>query len=125
MSLNKVLLIGYVGREPEVRYFSSSNLSATIFVATVERGYKTAEGTEIPDRTDWHRVVAFRDQARFIEKWVKKGSVLLVEGKLHYRTYTDKAGVQRYVTEILAERVSFYDSSISRPVTGEENEKSQ
>lgn len=114
MSLNKVILIGYVGRDPEIRYFDSESATASFSLATVERGYRLKNGTEIPDRTDWHNIVAHRDWAQFAEKWVKKGSVLLVEGRIRYRSYVDKQSVRHDVTEIVAERISFYDNGTSR-----------
>lgn len=117
MSLNKVILIGYVGRDPEVRYFDSESATATFSLATVEKGYKLKNGTEIPDRTEWHTIVVHRDWAQFAEKWVKKGSVLLIEGKIRYRSYVDKQSMKHDLTEIVAERISFYDHGIGKPTT--------
>ena len=108
MSLNKVILIGNVGRDPEVRYFDSGAAIANFPVATSERGYTLANGTVVPERTEWHNIVARRDQVQFVEKWVKKGSLVYVEGKIRTRTYDDQTGAKRYVTEIHADRVEFY-----------------
>lgn len=110
MSLNKVILIGNVGRDPEVRYFDSGAAVANFPLATSERGYTLANGTVIPERTEWHNVVVRRDLVPFVEKWVKKGSGLYVEGKIRTRNYDDQAGVKRYVTEIHADRVEFYSN---------------
>lgn len=108
MSLNKVILIGNVGKDPDVRYFDSGNAVANFPLATSERGYKLANGTEVPERTEWHNIVATRDRAQFVEKYVKKGSLLYVEGKIRTRNYDDKDGNKRYVTEIYADRIEFY-----------------
>jgi single-strand DNA-binding protein len=108
MSLNKVILIGNVGKDPEVRYFDSGAAIANFPMATSERGYTLANGTVVPERTEWHNIVVRRDQVNFVEKWVKKGSGVYVEGKIRTRTYDDQAGVKRYVTEIHADRVEFF-----------------
>jgi single-strand DNA-binding protein len=108
MSLNKVILIGNVGKDPDVRYFDSGNAIANFPLATSERGYKLANGTEIPERTEWHNIVATRDRAQFAEKHIKKGSLLYVEGKIRTRNYDDKDGNKRYISEIYADRIEFY-----------------
>jgi len=110
MSLNKVILIGNVGKDPDVRYFDNGRSIANFPLATSERGYTLANGTEVPERTEWHNIVATRDRAQFVEKWVKKGSHLYVEGKIRSRNYDDKEGIKRYITEIYADRVEFYSS---------------
>ena len=108
MSLNKVILIGNTGKDPDVRYFDSGYAIANFTLATSERGYKLANGTEVPERTEWHTIVATRERAQFVEKHVKKGSLLYVEGKIRSRTYDDKEGNKHYVTEIFADRIEFY-----------------
>ncbi|MDR1160822.1 MAG: single-stranded DNA-binding protein [Tannerellaceae bacterium] len=109
MSLNRVLLIGYVGKDPDIRYFDSGVAIANFPLATSERGYTLANGTVIPERTEWHNIVVRRDQVAFVEKWVRKGSGLFVEGKIRTRNYDDQTGVKRYVTEIYADRVEFFN----------------
>jgi single-strand DNA-binding protein len=109
MSLNKVILIGNVGKDPDVKYFDNGNVQANLTLATNERGYTLPNGTQVPERTDWHNIVVRRDQATFVEKHVKKGSSVLVEGKLRYRDY-EKDGIRRYITEIVADRIEFYGS---------------
>ncbi len=126
MSLNKVILIGNVGKDPDVRYFDSGAAVANFPLATSERGYTLANGTVVPDRTEWHNIVVRKDQVAFVEKWVKKGASVYVEGKIRTRTYDDQSGVKRYVTEIYADRVEFYSfgsrredgqsASVSTPV---------
>ncbi|MDR2497551.1 MAG: single-stranded DNA-binding protein [Tannerellaceae bacterium] len=116
MSLNKVILIGNVGRDPEIRYFDTGNAVANFPLATSERGYKLPNGTEVPERTEWHNIVVRREQVAFVEKWVKKGSGVYVDGKIRYRNYEDQQGVKRYVTEIFADRVEFFN--FGRPADG-------
>ena len=118
MSLNRVLLIGNVGRDPDVRYFDSGAAVASFPLATSERGYRLANGTEVPERTEWHNIVVRRDLVPFGEKWVRKGSSLFVEGKIRTRSYDDQAGVKRYVTEIHADKLEFYSSG-ARPDAGQ------
>jgi single-strand DNA-binding protein len=108
MSYNKVTLIGFVGKEAEVKTFESGTKVANFPLATTERGYKLANGTEVPERTDWHNIVCVNNNAAFAEKWIKKGSGVLVEGKLRNRQYETKQGEKRFITEILAERVEFF-----------------
>jgi len=109
MSLNKVLLIGNVGKDPDIRYFDSGAAVANFPLATSERGYTLANGTVVPERTEWHNVVVRRDLVPFVEKWVKKGSSLFVEGKIRTRNYDDQSGIKRYVTEIYADRLEFFN----------------
>lgn len=108
MSLNKVILIGNVGKDPEIRYFDSGAAIANFPLATSERGYTLANGTVVPERTEWHNIVVRREQVAFVEKWVKKGSSMYVEGKIRTRSYEDQSGNRRYITEIQADRVEFY-----------------
>lgn len=105
MSLNKVMLIGNVGREPEVRYVDNNMPVARISLATSEKAYTLKNGTQVPERTEWHRIVAWRDTAQFVERFVHTGDKLFVEGQLRTRVYNDKNGIQRSVTEIMAERI--------------------
>ncbi|MBP5307487.1 MAG: single-stranded DNA-binding protein [Paludibacteraceae bacterium] len=109
MSLNKVILIGNVGREPDVKYFDADSAVANFTLATNERGYTLNDGTQIPERTDWHNIaVRRRDLVSFVERYVHKGSLVTVEGKLRYREYM-KDDIKHFVTEILAEKVDFFN----------------
>lgn len=112
MSLNKVILIGNVGKDPDVRYFDSGAAIANFPMATSERGYTLANGTVVPERTEWHNIVVRRDQVQFVEKWIKKGASVYVEGKIRTRTYDDQSGIKRYITEIHADRVDFFNFGI-------------
>ena len=103
--MNKAILIGNVGADPEVRYFEGGRAVAQVRLATTERGYTLQNGTQVPDRTEWHRVVMRNALAEVVEKYVHKGDKLYVEGKIFTRTYDDQAGVKRYVTEIYVDNM--------------------
>lgn len=105
MSLNKVMLIGNLGRDPEVRYVMQDVPVATFTVATTEKGYRLANGTEVPDQTEWHNVVLWRGLAKIAEQYLHKGDKVYIEGKIKTRTYDDKNGVQKRITEIIADNM--------------------
>ncbi|MFV0291297.1 MAG: single-stranded DNA-binding protein [Mangrovibacterium sp.] len=108
MSINKVILIGHVGQDPEVRYLDKDLAVANFSLATTER-FTDKEGKRI-ENTDWHRVVAWRGLATVVEQYVKKGSKLYVEGKLRTHEWNDKEGNKRYTTEIYVETLEMLDS---------------
>lgn len=101
MSLNKVILIGNVGRDPEVRYVTDNVPVASFTLATTKRGYKTQDGKEVPEKTEWHNIVLWRGLAKVAEQYVKKGTQLYIEGELQTRSW-EKDGVKHYTTEIIA-----------------------
>ncbi len=101
--INKVILLGNVGRDPEIRYFDNDQAVANFSIATTERAFKTRDGQEIPERTEWHNIVAWRGLAKLAENYIKKGNQLYVEGKLRTRSYDDANGVKKYATEIVAD----------------------
>lgn len=105
MAVNKVILIGNVGRDPEVRYLDNNVAVANFTLATTERGFTSRDGQQYPDRTEWHNIVAWRGLAQIIEKYVKKGNPIYIEGKIRTRSYDDKDGIKRYVTEIYADNI--------------------
>ena len=94
MSVNKVILLGNVGRDPEVRYLDSGVAVATFSLATTERGYTLQNGTQVPDRTEWHNIVLWRGLAETAEKYVHKGDKLYIEGKIRTRSYDDQTGAK-------------------------------
>jgi single-strand DNA-binding protein len=100
MSINRVTLVGNVGKDPEVRYFDNGGSVANFTLATTERGYTAANGTQVPERTEWHNIVVWRWLAETVEKSVKKGTRLFIEGKIRTRSYDDANGNKRYITEI-------------------------
>ena len=116
MSLNKVMLIGNVGKDPDVRYLDNGVAVASLVLATSERGYKLQNGTEVPERTEWHNVVLWRGLAETAEKYVHKGDKLFIEGKIRSRSYDDQNGVKRYITEIFADNMEMLSSRNSNPV---------
>jgi single-strand DNA-binding protein len=97
-SLNKVQLIGNLGKDPEIRYTNDNKAIANLTIATTESWNSKDGGRQ--DKTEWHRVVVFGKLAEVIEKYCKKGDKLYFEGKLQTRQWTDKEGVERYTTEI-------------------------
>ena len=108
MSLNKVMLIGNVGRDPEIRYLEGNNQGggtkvATFTLATTER-YRDRNG-ELRENTEWHNIVAWRQTADVVERFVKKGTQLYIEGRLRTRSYTDQQGIKKYTTEINADNL--------------------
>lgn len=105
--MNKVMLIGNVGQDPQIRYIDQNVCVAQIRLATTEKGYTLQNGTQVPDRTEWHTVIFWRKQAELIEKYVKKGDKLYVEGKLQTRTWDDKQGIRHQAVEIMAENMEF------------------
>lgn len=105
MSLNKVMLIGNVGKDPDVRYLDNGVAVASLVLATSERGYRLQNGTEVPERTEWHNIVLWRGLAETVEKYVHKGDKLFIEGKIRSRSYDDQNGVKRYITEIFADNM--------------------
>lgn len=110
------MLIGNVGKEPEVRYYEADQAVAQVTLATTERGYTLQNGTKVPDHTDWHTVIFWKNLAKIVEKYVHKGDKLYVEGRIRYRTYDDQQGKRKYVTEILADNIELLSP---RPVTGQ------
>lgn len=105
MSLNKVQLIGNVGKDPDVRYLDSGIAVATFPLATTERGYTLANGTQVPERTEWHNIVLWRGLAETAEKYIHKGDKLYIEGKIRSRSYDDQNGIKRYVVEIFGDNM--------------------
>lgn len=105
MSVNKVILVGNVGKDPDVRYFDNGSAVVNFPLATTERGYTAANGTQVPDRTEWHNIVCWRGLAKVAEQFVKKGTQIYIEGKIRSRSYDDQNGVKRYVTEIYVDNM--------------------
>ena len=111
------MLIGNVGKDPDVRYYDADQAVAQFPLATTERGYTLQNGTKVPDHTDWHNLVVWRGLAKVVEKHVHKGDKLYVEGRIRYR-YDDSKGQRRYVTEILVENMELLNP---KPAEREEN----
>jgi single-strand DNA-binding protein len=102
-SVNKVILIGNLGRDPEIRYMPSGDAVATLNLATTEK-WKDKSG-EAQEQTEWHRISFFGRQAEICGEYLRKGSSIYVEGRLQTRKWTDKDGNERYTTEIRGDRM--------------------
>lgn len=103
--MNKIILIGNVGADPEVRYYDTDQCVATLRLATTEKGYTLPNGTRVPDRTDWHNVVFYRRLAKVVEQYVHKGDKIYVDGRLQYRQYDDKRGIQRTSVDVIVDNL--------------------
>ena len=114
-SICQLLLIGNCGKDPEVRILENGVKVATFSVATSTGGYKKSDGTEVPEKTSWHNIVAWRGLAEIAEKFLKKGDKVTILGTISYREY-EKDGVKHYITDILAyDIVLMGKSESSRP----------
>lgn len=110
MSVNKVILIGNVGKDPAMRYVENRPI-AEFSLATSEKGYTTKAGVQVPERTEWHNLVMWDRNAETAEKYVRKGAKLYVEGKIRTRVWEDRNAIKRNVTEIYVENFEI----LSRP----------
>ena len=109
MSVNKVILLGNVGQAPEIRD-SQAGKFATFKLATTDKGYTKQDGTQVPERTEWHSCVVFGRQAETVERYVGKGMRLYIEGKLRTRKYTARDNTERYATEIVVDNFEMLSS---------------
>lgn len=108
MSINKAILVGNVGNDPKTQTYSNGNV-AQFSLATTERGYTLQNGTQVPERTEWHNLIAWGKTADVIAKYVHRGSKLYVEGKIKTRSYDDNQGRKCYVTEIHVDVLELLD----------------
>lgn len=115
MSVNQVHLLGRCGQDPEIRSVGQNNVNRSTFSLCTGSKYKTHEGREIDD-TCWHNIVAWRSLADLAQQYIRKGSQLFIIGHLSYRKYTDNAGIERYVTEIIADRIELCGSRQERQI---------
>ena len=109
-SVNKVILLGNLGRDPETRYTTGGDAITNLNIATSEQ-WKDKSG-EKQERTEWHRVVLFGRQAEIAGEYLKKGRSVYIEGRLQTRKYTDKDGVEKYSTEIVGDRMQLLGSAV-------------
>ena len=112
--INKVILVGNVGVDPDVRYMPNGNAATTLSVATTE-SWKDKQTGEKQERTEWHRVVCFNKLGEIAGEYVKKGAKLYVEGSLRTRKWQDQSGQDRYTTEIIANDIQMLDSKSGAP----------
>lgn len=112
--LNKAQVIGNLGSDPKISNVNNGQTKVAYFsVATTEKGYMTQSGVKTPDKTEWHNIVCFGKLADVVDKYIKKGSKVFVEGKMRKRTYEDKNRVKRSIMEINAEIIEMLDSKQS------------
>ena len=103
MSVNKIILLGRVGKDPEIKQFDGGN-KASFSLATTERGYVSKTGETIPDRVTWHNIVCWKGLATIAERFVKKGDLIYIEGKITNRSWDSDNG-KKYITEIVADNI--------------------
>ncbi|MDB0020612.1 single-stranded DNA-binding protein [bacterium] len=125
-SVNKVILIGNLGKDPEVRHLENGAAVANFSIATSEN-YKDRKTGEKVSQTEWHNIVAWRGLAEIAEKYLKKGAKVYIEGKLKTRTWQDKEGNNRYSTEVITDNLTMLGSTgesmtSSNPLKPVENE---
>jgi len=113
--VNKVILVGNLGKDPEVRYLDSGVAVANFSLATTEN-YKNKQGEKV-SQTEWHNIVLWRGLAEIAEKWLKKGSSVYIEGKIRTNKWEDKEGNTRYNTEILADNMTMLGNRINADVS--------
>lgn len=112
--VNKVILIGNLGNDPEIRYTPNGNAVANVTLAT-SSAWRDKQTGELQERTEWHRIIFFNRLAEIVGEYLHKGSKIYVEGSLRTRKWQDKTGIDRYTTEIIANEMQMLDS---RPNTG-------
>jgi single-strand DNA-binding protein len=113
MSINKVILLGYTGKDPEVKDVAGTKV-ANLSLATTEKGYTLQNGIQVPDRTEWHSLIFWKGLAEVVEKYVRKGSQIYIEGKIKTRQYEDRTGSKRYVTEIFVDKLELLGSRLAQ-----------
>ncbi len=132
--VNKVILVGNLGKDPQVRYLDSGVAVANFSLATTEN-YKNKEGERV-SQTEWHNVVLWRGLAEVAEKYIKKGSSVYIEGRIRTRKWEDKEGVTRYSTEILGDNMTMLGGKttsedlaegaiVSKDVSADQNQSSE
>ncbi len=107
--VNKVILVGHLGQDPEMQYLPGNIAKAKFSLAT-NQDFKNSRGQWI-EQTEWHRIVVWREQATVAERYLKKGSKVYLEGRLHNRAWTDKKGQQKAVTEIIVEKLVLLEAT--------------
>ena len=107
-NVNMAIVVGFVGDNPRVNTTQSGRKVASFTIATTEKGYTAQNGTTYPDKTEWHNIVCWGKTADVVERYIRKGSSLYIQGKMRTRSY-DKDGITRYVTEIECENMQMLD----------------
>ena len=112
-SVNKVILIGNLGKDPEVKYLDNGVAVANFSLATTEN-YKNKEGEKV-SQTEWHNIVLWRGLAEVAEKYLKKGANVYIEGKISNRSYDDKDGVKKYISEVVGREIKLLGKAPEQP----------
>jgi single-strand DNA-binding protein len=123
-SVNKVIIVGNLGRDPETRYMPNGEAATNIAVATTE-SWKDKSSGEKKEITEWHRITFYRKLAEIAGQYLKKGSQVYVEGRLQTRKWTDKENVDRYTTEIIADSMQMLDGGLQRDGTDDAPKSTQ
>lgn len=113
MSVNKVILLGHTGKDPDVKDVAGTKV-ASLSLATTEKGYTLQNRIQVPDRTEWHSLIFWKGLAEVVEKYVRKGSQIYIEGKIKTRQYEDRTGSKRYVTEIFVDKLELLGSRLAQ-----------
>jgi len=121
--VNKVILIGNVGKDPEIRHMENGTMKATFPLATTET-YRDREGQRM-EQTEWHNIVLWRGLAELADKYIRKGKQLFIEGKLRTRSWEDKEGHKRYTTEVVADNITLLGGLQRREENGTQGEAQQ
>jgi len=108
MAINKVILLGRVGKDPEIKQFDGGS-KASFSLATTERGYTTKAGVKIEEKTEWHNIVCWKGLATIVERFVQKGDLIYIEGKITTRSW-ESDGKKYYITEIVADNIELIGS---------------
>ena len=127
MSINQVHLLGRCGQDPEIRTIGQNNVSKASFSLCTGGKYRAQDGREIDD-TAWHNIVAWRGLASLAQQYIRKGTQLFIIGHLSYRRYTDSNGIERFITEIIADKIVLCGArseSVSAPIIGNERSIAQ
>lgn len=105
------MLIGHLGKDPDVRTLDSGTKVCQFTLATTEKGYTLQNGTQVPDRTEWHNIVLWKGLAEVAGKYLHKGDKVFIEGKIRSRSYEDNSKVKRYITEIFADNMEILSTT--------------
>jgi len=122
--INKVILVGNVGKDPDVRYFDNNEGVANFPLATTEPAFTTRDGKQIPERTEWHNITVRRGLVKVAESYIRKGTQLYIEGKLRTRSY-EQEGVTKYITEVIVETLKLLGRKGDNPAMNESKSGNQ
>ena len=122
MAINKVILLGRVGKDPEIQQFDGG-YKASFSVATTERGFTTRDGKEIPEKTEWHNIVCWKGLSTIVERFVKKGDLIYLEGKITTRSWDSDNG-KKYITEIVADNIELLGNKTESKVAEDMEQES-